>query len=252
MIYLSLTHRFMLYKRVILKFSGEILKSTSCSDIIDYATIEKLCDILKNLHSCGLEMGLVLGGGNIFRGLSTSASTGCSRTRGDYMGMLATAINCLAVQDGLEKLNLASCIYSAIPMPDICDTFTIRNALRDISEGKILLLAGGTGRAFFSTDSAAALCASELQADIVVKATKVDGVYDRDPKKFPDAKKFDVISFADVLKNRFHVMDSTAFSLCMDNDIPILILDATSNMDSIERALLGEKLGTLVSNNDGE
>ncbi|MDR2436057.1 MAG: UMP kinase [Puniceicoccales bacterium] len=241
----------MMHRRVILKFSGEILRSTGCPNAIDCATIEKLCNTLKKLQSHGLEIGLVLGGGNIFRGLSASVTTGCSRTRGDYMGMLATAINCLAVQDGIEKLGLASRVYSAISMPDVCDTFTIRDALRDIGEGKILLLAGGTGSAFFSTDSAAALRASELQADIVVKATKVDGIYDRDPKRFPGAKKFDVISFADALKNRFNVMDSTAFSLCMDNNIPILILDAASNMDNIERALLGEKLGTLVSNIGG-
>ncbi|MDR3274290.1 MAG: UMP kinase [Puniceicoccales bacterium] len=238
----------MLHRRVILKFSGEILRSGDGSDAIDHSTVERLCNTLKELHGSGLEIGLVLGGGNIFRGLPASVASKCDRTRGDYMGMLATVINCLAVQDGLERLSVPTRVYSALPMPSVCDTFFVRDALRDIGEGKVLLLAGGTGSAFFSTDSAAALRANELKADIVVKATKVNGVYDKDPKKFADAKKFDTISFADVLKNRLNVMDSTAFSLCMDNNIPVLILDVVGDINNVKRALLGEKIGTLVSN----
>ncbi|MDR0679477.1 MAG: UMP kinase [Puniceicoccales bacterium] len=238
----------MLYKRVILKFSGEILRSNGGQDVIDHSTVERLCGTIKGLHGEGFELGVVLGGGNIFRGLPASVAAECDRTRGDYMGMLATVINCLAIQDGLESLNVSTQVYSALPMANVCNTFFIRDALRDINEGKVLLLAGGTGSAFFSTDSAAALRANELKADIVVKGTKVDGVYDRDPKKFSNARKFDKISFSDVLKNRLNVMDSTAFSLCMDNNIPILIVDAASNMGNVKRALLGETLGTLVSN----
>ncbi|MDR1255306.1 MAG: UMP kinase [Puniceicoccales bacterium] len=238
----------MVYRRVILKFSGEILRANGGGEAIDHAVVGKLCDVLKELQGDGLQLGVVLGGGNIFRGLPASKAAKCDRTRGDYMGMLATAINCLAVQDGLEKLNAAARVYSAIPMVDVCDTFFVRDALRDMGEGKILLLAGGTGRAFFSTDSAAALRASELKADIVVKATKVDGVYDKDPKIFANAEKFEKISFADALKNRLNVMDSTAFSLCMDNNIPILILDAASDINNVRRALRGEKLGTFISN----
>jgi uridylate kinase len=238
----------MSYKRVIIKFSGEILKSADELCTIDHSTVKKLCDVLNNLHDTGIEIGVVLGGGNIFRGLPASVALGYDRVHGDHMGMLATLINCLAVQDRLEKLSLEAKIYSAFAVPNICDTFSVRDALKDISDGNILLLAGGTGNAFFSTDSAAALRASELKADIIIKATKVDGVYDRDPKRFKDAKKFEKISFLDALERRLDVMDSTAFTLCMDNNIPVLVLDAISDMGNIKRALFGDKLGTLIGN----
>jgi uridylate kinase len=216
--------------------------------MLDHSVVKKLCDVLKDLHDTGIEIGVVLGGGNIFRGLPASVASGYDRVRGDHMGMLATLINCLAVQDGLEKLGLEVKIYSAFAAPSICNTFFVGEALRDIGNGNILLLAGGTGNAFFSTDSAAALRAGELKADIIIKATKVDGVYDRDPKRFKDAKKFEKISFSDALERRLDVMDPTAFTLCMDNNIPVLVLDALSDVENIKRALLGNKLGTLVGN----
>jgi uridylate kinase len=164
------------------------------------------------------------------------------------MGMLATVINALAICDRLKKNGVAAEIFSAIPMADICEPYTVRCAKTAMNSGKVLLLAGGTGRAFFSTDSAAALRAAELGADVVVKATKVDGVYDRDPKKYADAKKIDRISFREALLRRISVMDLTAFSLCMVSNIPILVIAAGGNMENIGRALDGEGVGTIISN----
>lgn len=238
----------MQYRRVILKFSGEIFKPISGADSIDYKIVEKLGNIIADLQREKFEIGIVLGGGNIFRGLSASQTIGYDRVNGDYMGMLATVINCLALKDYLDKLDVKSKIYSSLLMSDICEKFTVRSALKDIAKGRVLLLAGGTGSAFFSTDSAAALRANELQADVVIKATKVDGIYDKDPQKYHDAKKFDRISFADVLKYRLNVMDSTAFSLCMDNNIPILVIKVSDNMGNIKKVLYDQNMGTLVSN----
>ncbi len=239
----------MQYKRVILKFSGEILKTQTQGGPIDYQVVQELCTMLKKLHEMGHEIGVVLGGGNIFRGLRASTDESYDRVTGDNMGMLATVINCLAVKNCLDQMNMASRLYSAISMPNICEFYTVRSAMDDLSDGKILLFSGGTGSAFFSTDSAAALRANELRADVVVKATRVDGVYSSDPEKCPSAKKFDKVSFNDVLTQRLNVMDSTAFALCMDNSIPILIVKALKgDMSNIERALKGEKVGTLVGN----
>lgn len=241
----------MRYKKVILKFSGEILKTDQQNGPIDYQVVRQLCLILKKLHDEGCNVGVVLGGGNIFRGLQASKFEGYERVCGDNMGMLATVINCLAVKNCLSQFGVESQLYSALMIPDICEYYTVRSAVEAFFDGKILLLSGGTGNPFFSTDSAAALRASELQAELVLKATRVDGVYDRDPEKYPDAKKFDTISFQDVLKKHLNVMDSTAFALCMDNNIPILVTKVQMNdMSSIVRALHGERLGTLVGNFD--
>ncbi len=241
----------MRYKRVILKFSGEVLKSSEQGGPIDYQVVKQLSSVLFNLHQNGLEIGVVLGGGNIFRGLKASKYEKYDRVYGDHMGMLATVINCLALKNCLDSLNIQSRLYSSLMMPDVCEHYTVRSALHDISDKKIVLLAGGTGKAFFSTDSAAALHANELRADIVLKATKVDGVYNKDPEKYDDAKKFDKISFADVLTNQLNVMDSTAFALCMDNNIPILVVKASGdNMLNIELALQGQPIGTLVGKFD--
>lgn len=239
----------MRYRRVILKFSGEILKASAQHGSIDPETVRQLCILLKNLRGKGYELGVVLGGGNIFRGLRASTNEGYNRVYGDYMGMLATTINCLAVKNCLDQMNVASQIYSALMMPDVCDFYTARMALNDLQAGKILLFSGGTGNPFFSTDSAAALRANELQADVIVKATRVDGVYNKDPEKYPEATKFDKISFDDVLSGHLNVMDSTAFALCMDNDIPILVVKASKDdMSNIEFALDGKAIGTYVGN----
>jgi uridylate kinase len=166
----------------------------------------------------------------------------------DYMGMLATVINAIAIADCLRTLSVAAEVFSALPMVSVCETYHVRHAKKSMDDGNVLLLAGGTGNAFFSTDTAAAMRANELRADVIVKGTKVDGVYDKDPKVHGDAKKFSKISFQDVLLRRLNVMDSTAFSLCMDNDMPIVIVDAERNLKSIGRALLGEEIGTTIAN----
>ncbi len=246
---MHLADNYMQYKRVILKFSGEVLKISDQKGVIDYKIVKKLCETISNLHKNGIEIGVVLGGGNIFRGLQATQLDKYDRVTGDYMGMLATVINCLAVKDCLDKLNIPVTLYSSLNMPDVCEKYTIREALDGLAKGKVLLLAGGTGSAFFSTDSAAALRASELHADVVLKATRVDGIYDKDPEKYPEAKKFDRISFADVINKHLNVMDATAFTLCMDNDIPILVIKVLKNdMSNIELALTHEGVGSLVCN----
>jgi uridylate kinase len=234
------------YKRVILKFSGEVLKGNGSDGVFSNSVMSKLCDEIAYLHNNGIELGVVLGGGNIFRGASANVNIGCDRIRGDYIGMLSTVINSMAVADTLTKHGVPVNVFSVLMMPDICSTYYPRSAQKSMEDGNVLLLAGGTGSAFFSTDSAAALRANELHADVVVKATKVGGVYNKDPQKFPDAKKFDLISFDEVLSRRLHVMDSTAFSLCMENNIPIIVVDAENDMKNIWRALCGEMVGTIV------
>jgi uridylate kinase len=237
------------YKRAILKFSGEMLINKSDGETVSMDMVRMLCQAIKNLHEQGFELGIVMGGGNIFRGAVGNEKFKCDRILGDYVGMLATAINSMLVADDLRKLGVETTIFSSMPMLDICETYYPRHAQRDIAAGKVLLLAGGTGRAFFSTDSAAALRANELAANVVIKITKVDGVYDRDPKKHSDAKKFDRISFREALIQRLNIMDSTAFSLCMDNGIPIVIVSGEQNLANIGRALNGESVGTTISNN---
>jgi uridylate kinase len=236
------------YKRVILKFSGEILKDKTNDSVINSDTIRALCEELKILQEMGLEIGVVMGGGNIFRGMFENEKWGYNRLTGDYMGMLATIINSMAIADFLRKLEVAVEVFSALPMLNVCETYYPRYAQKAMGDGKIVLLAGGTGSAFFSTDSAAALRANELYADVIIKATKVDGVYDKDPKHHRDAVKFDKISFQEVLLRHLRVMDSTAFSLCMDNNIPILIVDAQNDLKNIGRAVRGEMVGTTISN----
>ncbi|MDR1401545.1 MAG: UMP kinase [Puniceicoccales bacterium] len=234
------------YKRAILKISGEMLKDKFGGEAIAIGAVRVFCEAIRDLHGGGFELGIVVGGGNIFRGATANEMFKCDRVSADYVGMLATTINSMLVADGLAKLGVAATVFSSMPMPDICETYYPRHAQRDIAAGKVLLLAGGTGRAFFSTDSAAALRASELNADVVVKVTKVDGVYDRDPQKYSDAKKFDRIFFREVLAQRLAVMDSTAFSLCMDNNIPLVIVSGEENWKNIGRALRGEAVGTTI------
>jgi len=231
------------YQRIVLKLSGEVLRGKS-SDPIDSAVLERICTDIKEIHSLGVQVSVVIGGGNIFRGLAGS-KRGVDRTTGDYMGMLATVINSLALMDCLEKLGVSTRVQSAIPMEQIAEPFIMRRAMRHLEKGRVVIFAAGTGNPYFSTDTTAALRASELRADIILKATKVDGIYDKDPKKHSDAIRYDQITFVDALRQRLNVMDSTAFSLCLDNNVPILVFDLNTP-GAIRRATLGEKIGTLV------
>jgi uridylate kinase len=232
------------YQRIVLKLSGEVLRGGKAGDPIDAPTLEHICVQVKEVHELGVQIGLVIGGGNIFRGLP-GQQRGVDRTTGDYMGMLATVINGLALMDCLEKLGVVVRVQSAIPMNEIAEPFILRRALRHWEKHRVVIFVAGTGNPYFSTDTTAALRASEMHADIIMKATKVDGIYDKDPKKHADAVKYDRITFGDALRQRLKVMDSTAFSLCLDNNVPILVF----NLDEphiIRRAVLGEKVGTLV------
>ena len=233
------------YKRIILKLSGEALRNPETGNPISGRILQTMSQEIKEVHDLGVQIGLVIGGGNIFRGLSGERTRGIDRTTGDFMGMLSTVVNGLAFLDFLEKAGLEVRLMSAIPMDKVAEPFIRRRAMRHLEKGRIVILAAGTGNPYFSTDTCAALRASELGADLVVKATKVDGVYDKDPMEHPDAVKYDEISFVDALKDRLRVMDSTAFSLCLDNDMPILVLNM-NELGTIKRAVQGEKVGTLI------
>ena len=232
------------YKRVVLKLSGEVLRGGKSGDPIDPDVLEKVCLQVKEVHELGVQIGLVIGGGNIFRGLP-GAQRGVDRTTGDYMGMLATVINGLALMDCLEKMGVNVRVQSAIPMNEIAEPFILRRAIRHLEKRRVVIFVAGTGNPYFSTDTTAALRASEMHADIIMKATKVDGIYDRDPNKHPDAVKYDELTYIDALRQRLNVMDSTAFSLCLDNNVPILVFNL-SDPHIIMRAALGEKVGTLL------
>ena len=234
------------YKRIILKLSGEVLRGGQSGDPIDAATLERIGFQVKEIHELGVEVCVVIGGGNIFRGLN-GEKRGVDRTTGDYMGMLATVINGLALMDCLEKMQVTTRVQSAIPMNQIAEPFILRRAMRHLEKQRVVIFVAGTGNPYFSTDTTAALRASEMHADIIMKATKVDGIYNKDPKKYPDAVKYEELTFIDALKQRLNVMDSTAFSLCLDNNVPILVFDL-SDPHAIKRAVMGEKVGTLVKN----
>ena len=232
------------YKRIVLKLSGEVLRGGKSGDPIDAPTLERICGQVKEVYDLGAQIGLVIGGGNIFRG-QPGEQRGVDRTTGDYMGMLATVINGLALMDCLEKMGVTVRVQSAIPMNEIAEPFILRRAIRHLEKHRVVIFVSGTGNPYFSTDTTAALRASEMHADIIMKATKVDGVYDKDPKKHPDAVKYDQITFIDALRQRLTVMDSTAFSLCLDNNVPILVFNL-AEPHIIKRAALGERVGTLV------
>ena len=231
------------YKRIMLKLSGEMLVGEQSMGI-QPAVIGRFADEIKEIHQMGLEIALVIGGGNIFRGLA-GASRGMDRAHADYMGMLATVINGLALQDALEARDVYTRVMSAISVDEICEPYIRRRAVRHLEKGRVVIFAGGTGNPYFTTDTAAALRAAEIHADVILKATKVDGVYDRDPKKHPDATRFDSVSDMDVLQRGLRVMDSTAVSLCMDNDIPIVVFDLQEE-GNIRKVLSGEAIGTRV------
>ncbi len=232
------------YKRIVLKISGEILGSRSEGEPIHAKSLENICEEIKAVSDMGVEVGLVVGGGNIFRGLQGS-DKGIDRTTGDSMGMLATVINGLALMDRLEKMGAVVRVQSAIPMDKLAEPYIQRRAIRHLERGRIVIFVAGTGNPYFSTDTAAALRASEISADIILKATKVDGIYDKDPHKHDDAKKYDRLSYMECLENRLSVMDSTAFSLCMDNRMPILVFDLRQKK-SIRTAVSGKSFGTIV------
>ena len=231
------------YKRVLLKLSGEMLVGEQMMGI-QPDVIGRFADEIKDLHSTGVEIALVIGGGNIFRGLA-GASRGMDRTHADYMGMLATVINGLALQDALEARGVYTRVMSAISVNEICEPYIRRRAMRHLEKGRVVIFAGGTGNPYFTTDTAAALRAAEIQADVILKATKVDGVYDRDPVLHDDAVRFDSVTYLEVLQRGLKVMDSTAVSLCMDNDIPIVVFNL-SQEGNIRRVLEGEEIGTRV------
>ena len=232
------------YKRVLLKLSGEAL----CADGqygIDSGTLSRLAGEIKEIVASGVELAIVIGGGNIFRGVA-GASKGMDRASADYMGMLATVINALALQDSLESAGVYTRVMSAIEMQELCEKYIRRRANRHLEKGRVVIFAAGTGNPFFTTDTAASLRAMEVGADVIMKATRVDGVYDRDPLKHKDAVKFDRLTHLEVLQKGLKVMDSTAASLCMDHGLPILVFNMTVE-GNIRRAIFGEDIGTLVT-----
>ena len=232
------------FKRVLLKLSGEALGGQGGLSISPEA-LQRMAQQVREVQQLGVEVAVVIGGGNIFRGLSGS-KRGIERASGDYMGMLATIINSLALQDALEKLGLATRVLSSITMSQIAEPFIRRRALRHLEKGRVVIFAGGTGNPYFSTDTAAALRANEISADVILKATKVDGIYDSDPVKNPKARRYATITYAKALSKRLQVMDSTAFSMCMDNKMPIIVFDLFK-AHNLRRVALGEKVGTRVS-----
>ena len=231
------------YSRILLKLSGESLGDAHGMGIWPEA-VHHMAKQVYEVQELGVQTVVVVGGGNIFRGL-TGSERGIERATGDYMGMLATVINALALQDALEKLGCPTRVQSAIAMSQVAEPFIRRRAVRHMEKGRVVIFGGGTGNPYFSTDTAAALRANEIGAEVILKATKVDGVYDSDPKKNANAKRFSEISYLDALQRQLKVMDSTAFSLCMDNKMPIIVFDF-SKPHNLKRVVLGEKVGTLV------
>jgi uridylate kinase len=233
------------YKRVVLKLSGEALREKGSRDNISPQIVQELAKQIAEVQKLGIELAIVIGGGNIWRGL-TASHRGMNRATADYMGMLATVINGLALMSALEDLGLTVRVQTAIEMNNVAEPFILRRANRHLNVGHIVVFVAGTGNPFFSTDTTAALRANEIGAEVILKATKVDGVYDKDPVKFPDAVRYEHLTYSEALAKRLQVMDSTAFSLCMDNKMPIIVFDMTKP-DNIPLALRGEKVGTLVS-----
>jgi uridylate kinase len=232
------------YSRILLKLSGEALGGEGGLNINPEA-VNNMAEQIREVRDLGVQVVIVLGGGNIFRGLAGS-ERGIERATGDYMGMLATVINSLALQDALEKLGVATRVQTAITMAQVAEPFIRRRAVRHLEKGRVVIFGGGTGNPFFSTDTAAALRANEIGAEVILKATKVDGVYDSDPKKNPKAKRYSQVTYLEALQKQLKVMDSTAFSLCMDNKMPIIVFDLFKP-HNLKRVVLGEKVGTLVT-----
>jgi uridylate kinase len=231
------------FKRVLLKLSGEALAGPKGFGI-DPETVNNFCKEIVDAASLGVELAMVIGGGNIFRGMSASAS-GMERASADYMGMLATVMNAVAVQDALEKLGLSTRVLSAITMQEVCEPYIRRRAERHLEKGRVVICAAGTGNPYFTTDTAAALRAMELKAQVIIKGTKVNGVYDKDPKKFDDAVMYDKLSYMTVLEKQLKVMDSTAVSLAMDNNMPIVVFNMFIP-GNLKKVVTGDRAGTIV------
>jgi uridylate kinase len=231
------------YKRVLLKLSGEALAGEKAFGI-DTDIIERIADEIKVVHEMSVEIAIVIGGGNIFRGIAGTAQ-GMDRATSDYMGMLATVMNCLALQDTLEKRGVYTRVLSAIEMHQLCEPYIRRRAVRHLEKKRVVIFAAGTGNPYFTTDTAASLRAMEVGAEVIMKATKVEGVYSDDPKKNPNAKMYKQLDYIDVLKDNLKVMDATAISLCMDNDLPILVFNLTK-AGNLRRVIEGEDIGTFV------
>ena len=237
------------YRRILLKLSGEVLGNAGTGACIDAAVVTDVARRIRHIAELGVEVAVVLGGGNIFRG-ATGEASGLARTTGDYMGMLATIINGLALQDAIEHEGLATRLQTSIDMPQVAEPFIQRRAARHLEKGRVVIFAGGTGNPYFSTDTAAALRANEIGAEVLLKATKVDGIYTADPKIHPDAVRYETVSYQDALRKRLRIMDSAAFALCMDNKIPIIVFDFFED-GSLERAVRGDPEGTLVADFPG-
>jgi uridylate kinase len=232
------------YSRILLKLSGEALLGER-SYGVDPAFCAFIADQLRRVHERGVQVGVVVGGGNIFRGLA-AAATGMDRATGDYIGMLATVMNGLALQDATERAGVPTRVMSAIAMNEICEPYIRRRAVRHLEKGRIVIFVAGTGNPYFTTDTAAALRAVEIGASVLLKATKVDGVYDADPLKEPTARRFRELGYADLLRDQLKVMDGAAISLCMENDLPIIVFDL-NEPDNIARVAAGEPVGTIIS-----
>ncbi|MCC5843917.1 MAG: UMP kinase [Verrucomicrobia bacterium] len=232
------------YKRILLKLSGETLHNKTTGHNLDADVILSVARQIKTVHAAGVQVALVVGGGNIFRGLA-GEKHGISRSQGDYMGMLATVINSLALQSTLEQIGVETRVLSAITMPRIAEPFILRRGTRHLQKGRVVIFAAGTGNPFFTTDSAAALRASEIQADCLLKGTKVDGIYDKDPKVHTDAVRYESITYQEAISRRLKVMDTAAFSLCHENHIPIVVFDFFKT-DELLRVVAGEPVGTSI------
>ncbi|MEN6389719.1 MAG: UMP kinase [Syntrophomonas sp.] len=237
------------YKRIVLKLSGEALAGEGGFGI-DFEVLVSIARQVIEVVKAGVEVAIVVGGGNIWRGVAGSAQ-GMDRAAADFMGMLATEINALALQDALEKLDMGTRVMSAIEMKEVAEPYIRRRAIRHLEKGRVVIFSAGTGNPYFSTDTAAALRSAEIEAEVILMAKRVDGVYDSDPKINPQAKKYDFLNYMDVINQGLGVMDSTAASLCMDNMIPIIVFDLTRD-GNIMKAVLGEKIGTFVGRNSDD
>ena len=237
-----------IFHRVLLKLSGEVLLNRASGQCIDPDIVAKMAAKVRAVKDMGVDVAIVLGGGNIFRG-ATGESLGIDRCAGDYMGMLATVINALALQNAIEKTGLQARVMTAFPCQGVAEPFIHRRALRHLEKGRVVLFAAGTGNPLFSTDTCAALRAREIGADVLVKATKVDGIYTTDPKKDPSARKFDHLTYAEALGRGLRVMDAAAFALCQEHQMPILVLDFFAD-GALEGALCGGKIGTRVDDKE--
>jgi uridylate kinase len=233
------------YRRIVLKLSGEALREPGSHEAISPVIVTDIAKQILQVRDLGVEIAIVIGGGNIWRGL-TASHRGMDRTTADYMGMLATVINGMALQSALEQIGVVTRLQTAIEMANVAEPFILRRAIRHLERGRVVIFGAGTGNPFFSTDTTAALRASEIRAEVILKATKVDGIYDSDPKTNPKALRYETVTYAEALVKRLKIMDSTAFSLCMDNRVPIIVFDMATPQN-VKRVVCGEKVGTLVT-----